>query len=212
MDARRWIPGVTALIALIGSILIGAAGAQAELMVKGDAAAWEELNAAFKKLTALSGYRTKAIVTLYQPRSSDTVITEYVPPDSFHLVRRADWGTSEVVSVNGQLRYRATYSGNTWKCSPPPARPSPEASDAVQATVDVSREPDTTIEGTPVRTYVWSVSVSGTGPSESPKRTTYVGTDTGLPRRTVVVTATGEDVTDYYDYGAKIEITLPPCG
>jgi hypothetical protein len=203
---------VTALIALVGIVLIGAPGAQAGLTIKGDTAAWEELNAAFKKLTTLSGYRTKNTLTMLQPKSTDTVIAEYVAPDAFHVTSQATWGTSEIVSANGQIRSRDSYSGNTWKCSMAPASPSAEAIDAVQATVDVSREPDTTIDGTPVRTYVWITTYSGPGPSRPLKRTSYVGTETGLPRRTVVVTATGEGIMDYYDYGAKIEITLPPCG
>lgn len=47
------------------------------------------------------------------------------------------------------------------------------------------------------------------------KHTIYVGAQTGLPRRQVSdfagLAATGPLTTDYYDYGAKIEITLPPC-
>ena len=213
MDAPTWRRRITTLSLLMGALLIGAAGAQAELTGKGDTVAWEELKAAFKKLNSLSGYRTKTTVKISAGTGiTITTIAEHVPPDAFHSTSRTDWGTSEIVHVNEQLRYRASDSGNRWRCGTTSARASREAIDAGQGTVDVSRAPATTIEGAPVRTYVWDVTLSGPGPNRSVKRTSYVGSETGLPRRTVQVTTTREVSTDYYDYGANIGITLPPCG
>ncbi len=40
----------------------------------------------------------------------------------------------------------------------------------------------------------------------------YVDVKTGLPRRSVSALVRGNYILDYYDYGAKIEIALPPCG
>lgn len=207
MDARRWIPRVTALIALIGVILIGAAGAQAELTVKGDPAAWEELNAAFKKLGALSGYRTKTTSRTL------TMVGEIVPPNSFRSISQTIHSTTfEIMSVNGQTRSRMTGlpgAPSGWTCSDGPPTNVSEAFGA-RGTVDaLSRGPDTTIDGAPVRTYVYFYTAPGQ--TTATKNTTYVGTETGLPRRTVMGTDTPEMTTDYFDYGAKIEITLPPC-
>ena len=75
-----------------------------------------------------------------------------------------------------------------------------------------------------MRTYVYTFVSVTTLPDKrqstaTGKITLYVDTQTGLPRREVeVITITlGSDnrelprTTDYYDYDAKIEITLPPC-
>ncbi len=208
MDARRWMPRVTALIALIAIILIGAPGAQAQLTVKGDTAAWEELNTAFKKLDALSGYRMKTTV------GTSTMVMEIVPPHSYHSIFNTGVATDETMNVNGQVRHRmiglpSVPSG--WQCL---AVSPPNFSDslaAIQGTVDgMVRGPDTTIDGAPVRTYVYFYTTPGQ--TTAKKNTTYVGTETGLPRRTVMGTDTPEMTTDYFDYGAKIEIMLPPCG
>jgi hypothetical protein len=69
-------------------------------------------------------------------------------------------------------------------------------------TVNVSRGPDTAIGGTPVHT-IFSMKDGGN------KDTIYVGSQNGLPKR--VITGAGRQTIDYYDYGAHIAITLPPC-
>jgi hypothetical protein len=45
------------------------------------------------------------------------------------------------------------------------------------------------------------------------KDTIYVGRASGLPRRIVNASASGnlDGITDFYDYGANIVMTLPPC-
>jgi hypothetical protein len=55
------------LTGLLSAILIGPAGTEAELAVKGDTAAWNELAVAFKKLGALSAYREKRTVSTKTP-------------------------------------------------------------------------------------------------------------------------------------------------
>ena len=200
---------MTALTVLLGIVLIGAAGAQAELTVKGDTAAWDEVAAAFKKLGALSAYRMKTT------SSKGTIIMEIVPPHSFHSIFETGGGTHEMMNVNGQGRSRLTGLARVpsrWQCFEVPAPNFDDSFASVQGTVDVSRGPDTTIEGVPVRAYEYLYTYFVSGQTATSKNTTYVGTETGLPLRTVTVSAAGEGTTDYYDYGAKIEIVLPPCG
>ena len=59
-----------------------------------------------------------------------------------------------------------------------------------------------------MRTYVYLTTPSSSGPTTATRNTTYVGKETGLPRRTITAKVT----VDYYDYGAKFEITPSPCG
>jgi hypothetical protein len=199
---------VTALTALIGAILIGAAGAHAELTVKGDAAAWDEVAVAFKKLDALSAYRMKIT------SKAGTDVMEIVSPNAFHSISQMGTTTNEVMNVNGQARSRITGLPGVpsgWQCFEVTPPNFSDSLAGVQGTVDnVSREPDTTIEGTSVRTYMYLYTQPGQ--TTAAKNTTYVGTENGLPRRTVIGADPPEMTIDYYDYGAKIEITLPPCG
>jgi len=209
------------------------------MTIKGDMAAWAEIEAALKKLKSLSGYRQKSSgVGVWGDRSVTT--SEVIPPNSTHTITesvsysaRTPFGTTtfpagvaESVNVNGQVRWRHKDEGKPWgpwECSK--ARPPADTrSPSIQTTVEVSREPDTEIEGKPVRTYVYTFVSVTTLPDKrqstaTGKITLYVDTQTGLPRREVeVITITlGSDnrelprTTDYYDYDAKIEITLPPC-
>ena len=75
----------------------------------------------------------------------------------------------------------------------------------------VVRNPDTVIDGTPVRAYAADQIVDGA-------RTTgalYIGAQNGLPQR-LVDTHPGDndpvtETVDFSDCGAKITIVLPPC-
>lgn len=208
MDGWKRIRRVTALSVLIGIILFCAARAWGELTVKGDTAAWGEVAAAFKKLDALSAYRMKFRT------SKGTTIMEIVPPHSFHSVLQTGDATLELMNVNGQGRRKLTgpnLSGS-WQCLEVPKPDFQDTLANVQGSVDVSRAPDTTIEGTSVRAYEYLYMYSVSGEPRTSKNTMYVGIETGLPLRSVTVTPVGESTVGYYDYGAKIEITLPPCG
>lgn len=199
----------TALVVLTACLLVPGA-APAEVTVQGDRAAWAEIGAAYKKLNSLSGYRMKVSAG----PGAQEVIVEVVPPGATHTMVHMASGTMETVSVNGQTRFRMNVPGapSGWQCRRAAPMQAPRDPTSVQGTVEVSRGPDTTIEGTPVHTYVYTSTTRVQGEDVTTKTTLYVGTQTGLPRRAVTGTPAGESRVDYYDYGAKIDITLPPCG
>lgn len=202
--------------------------------IKGDAAAWAEVEAAHKKLNSLAGYRLKfSRAGVFGSTFVATI--EVVPPNSFHTIiestsfsvagRTFPATVSESVTVNGQTRFRDKSDGKPWgpwQCvkARPPADTRGFSS---QTTIEASRGPDTEIEGTPVRTYIYTLVSTSTSPDKrqrtvTSKTTLYVGAQTGLPRREVFVVYAGSDnresppqTIDYYDYDAKIEITLPAC-
>ena len=206
-----------------------------EQTIKGDTAAWAEVEAALKKLGSLSGYREKSsAVGIFGERS--ITISEVKPPNSTHTTSESTSysfnGTefpavaSESVGVKGQTLLR-TKSGDEpwgpWQCFK--VRPPVDMRGVTfRGTIEASRGPDTVIEGTPVRTYVYTIVSTLTRPDTEPttatgKTTLYVDTQTGLPRRSVevVIVHLGSDdkelmtTKDFYDYDATIEITLPPC-
>ncbi len=204
----RWI--AAALAALVVPF-VAPGLVPAEVTVKGDQAAWAEIGAAYKKLNALSGYRMK----ISGGQGAQEIVVEVAPPGSTHAVIRMDSGTMETVNVNGETRFRMNVQGapGGWQCrTATPPMPAPRDPTSVQGAVEVSRGPDTTVEGTPVHTYIYTSVTNAQGQDVTTKTTLYVGTQTGLPRRVVTGTAGGASTIDYYDYGAKIAITLPPCG
>ncbi len=74
--------------------------------------------------------------------------------------------------------------------------------------VEYGRRPpsrDTIIDGTPVHAYADNSSSEGS-------TAVYIGTQTDLPLRLLVVNGGKTDTIDYYAYGAKVTITLPSCG
>ncbi len=208
---RRRTGRVAALVAVMSAVLACAGAAQADLTVKGDTAAWGDVVAAYKKLASLPGFRMK----VSSGGAGPMMVVEVVPPDSLHTTMQTGSGGMEMVSVKGQSRFRMNMPGAPagWQCQgvPPIQLPRDPTRD-VQGTVEVSRGPDTVVEGTPAHTYIYTIAVSTMGQSGTGKTTLYVGTQTGLPRRSVTSATGGEVTADYYDYGAKIDITLPPCG
>ncbi len=152
----------------------------------------------------LPGYRVKMV----WGGGSQTMLIEIVPPSGAF---RAVDGPQETITVNGESRIRFGDLG--WRCvhgglaAPLPFGPLEMQRDNRDITVEVTRGPDTLIDGAPVRTYVYAHFYY--------KTTLYVGTQSGLPRRAVTAApsalGSGEQTIDYYDYGSKIEITLPPC-
>jgi hypothetical protein len=90
------------VLTVFSVILIGATGAHAERTVRGDAAAWNEMVAAFQRLGGLSAHRDKRTL------GSGTIVMEIVPPHSYHAITQTGAGTVESVNVSGQARYRTT--------------------------------------------------------------------------------------------------------
>lgn len=185
--------------------------ASADLTVKGDASAWREVVAAYGKLNGLSGYRMRTTM----PQGS--MVVEAVPGNgAMHSTMQSPNGEMEIVVVGGQSRMRTTAQGAPagWRCVNIPQMPRLSDPTAFQGTVDIARAPDAAIDGQPMRVYIYTMEGSAGGPMSgagSFKTTLYVGSDNGLPRRVVLATPRGDQALDYYDYGASIQITLPPC-
>lgn len=202
---------IAALFTALVLCVVAAFPAAAELTVKGDAVAWREVVAAYQKLGALPGYRIRTTM----PQGS--MIVEVAPADkAMHSTVESSSGGAEFIIVGGQSRMRITASGAPagWRCVNLPQMPNMSDPSAVQGAVDVARAPDAAIDGQPMHVYLYTIESSGGGPmaAAGPVKTTlYVGSDNGLPRRVVVATTRGDQALDYYDYGAAIQITLPPC-
>jgi hypothetical protein len=194
--------------AAVAAACLLTAPALAEVTIKGDRAAYDEVVAAFKKLFALPGFRMK--ITF---EANQQAVVEITPPNGFHTTAHTSNGTMEMISTGDKSAMKIDMPGapSGWRCAPTAPRqpftiPDPEkAAREGTGTIDVSRGADTNIEGTPVHTYINTN-------SNGSKDTIYVGSQTGLPRRIVSDKGNGQPTTvDYYDYGANIVITLPPC-
>lgn len=186
--------------------------ASADLTVKGDAAAWREVIAAYAKLNALPGYRIKTDVP-----GGGTLVMEMVPATrGMHSLAHTASGDIEMIAVGDQGRFRTTTPGAPagWQCTGVPSVPRLNDPAAFQGTVDVARAPDAAIDGQPMHVYVYTAQASGGGLGVTGefKTTLYVGIENGLPRRAVVGASRGDQAVDFYDYGASIQIALPPCG
>jgi len=201
---RTWLHRTAAAVA---AACLLAAPALAEVTIKGDRAAYDEVVASFKKLFALPGYRMK-----FTFEANQTAVVEITPPNGFHTTAHTSNGNMEMISTGGKTATKIDMPGapTGWRCTvAAPRQPFtiPDPDKAVRegsGTIDVSRGADTNIEGTPVHTYI---STSNGG-----KDTIYVGSQTGLPRRIVSDKSSGQPTTiDYYDYGANIVLTMPPC-
>ena len=193
----------------IAIVLMLAAGVAAQVTVKGDARAWQEVGAAFDKLAKLKTYRTKMTIE----GETVSMVTEYVNPDRSRTVMKTEGVTMETVKVGNEIRYRTTVPGApaTWQCSAPPqGTQTPTDPKNAKGEVTVSRLGDVTIEGTKTAGYEYAWSVQG----KMMKQRFYVAVGDGLPRRLVMLDAAGKPQTtfEYYDFNAPITIELAKCG
>ena len=205
---RTWLHRTAAAVA---AACLLTAPALADVTIKGDRAAYDEVVAAFKKLFSLPSYRMKMLL-----EGNQEAIVEMTPPDGVHMTGHMTNGNMEMVSVGGKSAMKIDAPGmpSGWRCSPatsaasrqPFTIPDPEkTAHEGTGTIDVARGADTNIEGTPVHTYI-------SNNSNGSKDTVYVGSQTGLPRRIISQKTGGQQtMIDYYDYGANIVIKLPPC-
>jgi hypothetical protein len=198
--AVPWMTGIPfGLLGLSVAALLAMAGAMTPApAAQGDPAAKAEVLAAFHKLNALSGYRMKVITA-----DGTALEGEIVPPDREHWTGRGAQLSGEWIRVGNAVRTRFIIGGapGGWQCNI--SAPSFLAEiDKHKNEVTALRRPDALIDGVPVRVYT-----DGAG------STLYVGAQTGLPRRLVAVDSqSGKgDTLDFFDYGAKLSITLPPC-
>jgi len=199
-------------IALIFVLLL-AAGAGAQVTVKGDAAAWREVTAAYENLGKLKSFRMKM-----EPvgQTDGAFVIEKVPPDRSRVLIQSQQGVGiEMISVGNEVRSRVNTGPNQatpWQCraAPGQARSEPDPLKA-KGEVTISRLPDATIDGAQTRGYRSTMTSEGK-PSHS---RIFVLVDRNLPRRTEVLDDAGSKVEmtiDYYDFNAPITIDLPKCG
>jgi len=191
--------------------LVAAAGAQ--VTVKGDAAAWREVTAAYENLGKLKSFRMKM-----EPvgQTDGAFVIEKVPPDRSRVLIQSQQGVGiEMISVGNEVRSRVNTGPNQatpWQCraAPVQARAEPDPLKA-KGEVTLSRLPDATIDGARARGYRSTMTFEGK-PSHS---RIFVLVDRNLPRRTEVLDDAGSKVEmtiDYYDFNAPITIDLPKCG
>ena len=192
------------------ALLAGTAGAaSADLTVKGDQAAWKDVTAALGKLNALPGYRMKMLMP-----GGQTMIVEITQGgNAMRSTVQGQGGGMEMIKVGDQSRYRITAPGAPagWQCQGIPSIPRANDLTAVQGTVEIARGQDSAIDGEAMHVYLYTIDAATAGQSGTVKTTLYVGTGNGLPRRIVMAAGGTEQTADYYDYGASITITLPPC-
>ncbi len=208
MRGGSWVNQVWLIAAVVGLSLALAQPAVGAGTVKGDATAWTEVVAAFKKLEGIS-YRMK------MTSHGVTTIREFVPPNSVHIVSQTPAGGSEIIIVG--TVYAARKLGDKWLC--PPVSPEtwkstffPKAEDIpAEQTVTVTRAPDLVIDGMPTRGYDYTFTSQVQGRPSTSHQKLYVGVQTGLPRRALWEADGYTSTFDYYDYGAKITITPPSC-
>ncbi|HXX37214.1 MAG TPA: hypothetical protein VEP50_03555 [bacterium] len=202
MRGRTWIRGATAAIA---AACLFAVPALADVTIKGDQAAANEAMAAFKKLYSLPGFRMKVTT----PDRGESIM-EFAA-GNYHMTGHLQNGSMEIIKVGDTIATKIDMPGAPagWRCrsnASTNAQVPADPTTATQGTIEVSRGPDTTIEGTPVHTIIYTRSEGAGG-----KDTMYVGSQTGLPRRLVSESGGHSTTVDYYDYGAPISITLPQC-
>lgn len=182
---------------------------------QGDPAAKAEIVAAFQRLNELPSYRMKGT----NSRDGLSMVIEKVRPDKERYTSQSPRGTFEIIAVGKLSASRLPAPGETagWRCAPEGnSWPAVTAFniDKIRKDLDtaqVVRKPDTVIDGTPVRAYAVEQIVDGARSTGAG----YIGAQNGLPRR-LVDTHPGDngpvtETIDFYDYGAKITITMPPC-
>lgn len=197
------------LTAAILLVLLAAASAGAQLTIKGDAAAFQEVQEARKRLHALRSYRTK----LTSAGSNSTLIFERVKPDRSRSIQYLDNLIIESIGVAGEIRIRMIRSGKpgVWECASkkPPPQPSRSNPDA-KGEVTVTRLGELTIDGAKVRKFLSVTLLQGV----SNRQYVYVLVKDRLVRREERLAPRVDKVEhrwDYYDFNAPITIELPPC-
>jgi hypothetical protein len=205
---------------------------QQPAQVTGDPTAWAEIRTAYAKLHLLPGFRVK--MTEGMSGFTATAIMEFALPDRAHMIMQMPQGAGvmEMIRAGDEIRMRLKMPNadapGEWQCVSGQPRTGPSESPfgfgslpdprRINGAVEVARGEDTTINGSPVHSYTYTLRRSDA--SGEIKTILYVETHSGLPVRTVGSIRDGssavEGVTvqftlDYYDFGAQIDISLPAC-
>lgn len=201
MRASLLVPVI--VVTVLGAGIASTPRRSQALAAQGDPVAKAEVIAAFDRMNSVPSYRMKTSAP------GGTTMIEVVRPDKRHVTAQSPNGTFESITIGTQTRERVNMPGRPtgWRCT---TNRRPLATifslDRMRKDLtEVVRKPEVMIDGMPVHTYA---AASGNG------ATLYIGVQTGLPRRLVGIDEqSGKTATvDFYDYGAPITITLPPCG
>src|SRR5688572_17918358 len=144
-------------------VLLLVVGASAQVTVKGDAAAWREVGAAYQNLGKLKTYRMKMTAS-GQPGA---MVLEKVNPDRTRTIMQGQGFSMETISVGNETRSRTTGTGmpQGWQCQSAQSQAGPPASAsnpvASKGEVTVSRLPDATIDGARTRGYQYTTRSEG---------------------------------------------------
>ncbi len=201
MRGRTWVHRCWLAEAAVSLSIAMVQPAAGEPVVKGDPAAWAEINAAMKKAFGLS-HRERTT------SGSTTTIMEWVPPDSRRIITHTPNGVAEAIVVGTAYRMR---NGDKWLSLW--GRADAGANGAIAQARGHARGGDRHArpgscdrrqDDPRLQLYIHSAVSRAIH-----KQRWYIGIQTGLLRR-IVFDKTGSTL-DFYDYGAKITITLPPC-
>lgn len=198
-------------VGVVVCVLLLAASASAQLTVKGDAAAWREVMAAYENLGKLKSFRMKMTPV---GQTDGAFVIEKVNPDRTRMLFQSQQGGGiETIMVGNEARTRVTTNPPTaWQCNPAPAQAGSEPNPLkAKGEVTISRLPDATIDGARTRGYRSTMMFEG----KPVQNRIFVLADRGLPRRSEVLDNAGNQVEmtiDYYDFNAPITIDLPKCG
>jgi hypothetical protein len=175
----------------VGVVTVMASVAGAAPTVKGDTAAWTEIDAALTRLHALAGWRVK------ESQSGGRVVREleFAPPN-YHLTRRTPTATVEVFQVGGVTVSRSfTQNRPEARCRRlPRTRPLPPQdlreymASGATGELTIGRKPDTSIGGVPVHAYTYVFQPS---PRTMVRGDIFIGARTGLPLRSTSETPEG---------------------
>jgi len=198
---------VRAVIA-VAVVLSLAATVAAQVTVKGDARAWQEVGAAYDRLAKLRTYRVKMKVE----GQAMTMVIEFANPDRTRTLMQAEGFTMETVTVGSQIQYRMVPAGAPapWQCAAPPRMTqTPDDARSARGEVTISRLGEVTIEGVKTQGYDYSWTSQG----QTVRQRLYVAGD-GMPKRLVVLDSAGKVqlTMDYYDFNAPITIEFTKCG
>ncbi len=192
-----------AVVVLAVTLIVSVtATAARDLVVRGDAKAWAEIEAAFIKFTKVKSYRTKGSVT-----GGGTFLMEIVNPDKFHHVMDFGGVKMETIQVGKEVRFR--QGGGPWMCTGQPVPVLDTDPQKLTGEVTAAKGPAAVIDGVQTQSYTYTW--------KDQQITTYlrlfVAKSNGLPKRIEDLNDKGgvQSTFDYFDYDAPITITLPVC-
>lgn len=199
---------VFCLLVLLMSLVLPTSHVEAQgLAVKGDARAWEEIQAAFMKLFRLKSYRMRVTGA-----DGSSVTISYEGSGKSHIVMSQGGTTFESIRVGNETRIR--QGGGQWTC-PPAGAPTPQIGGQVptdpskiSGEVTASKGPVAAVDGIQTQSYMYAL-VSGGSTS---RFRLFVAIASGLPRRMHMLDERGNATStiDYFDYDVPV-ITLPSC-